>query len=177
MEKHPLAQFHFCPRCGSQQFVIHNALSRHCNNCGFTYYQNPRAATAAFIQNAKGELLVARRAKEPAKGTLDLPGGFVDNDETAEEGMAREIKEETGLCISPKHVEYMFSVPNIYNYSGMDIHTLDLFFFCRVGDEAVVKAADDAAELAWMPLRVLNPELFGLRSIRGAVSRFLVQNC
>ena len=104
MQKHPLEIFKFCPKCGSKDFEIHNALSRHCASCGFTYYQNPRASTAAFILNSKGELLVARRAKEPAKDTLDLPGGFVDNYENAEQGMAREIKEETGLEIAPKEV-------------------------------------------------------------------------
>ena len=113
---HPLEIFRYCPKCGSSDFEIHNALSRHCANCGFTYYQNPRASTAAFILNEEDELLVARRGKEPAKGTLDLPGGFVDNEENAEEGMVREIREETGLVISPAEVKYIFSIPNIYHY-------------------------------------------------------------
>lgn len=169
---HPLEVFKYCPKCGSSEFEIHNALSRHCTHCGFTYYQNPRASTAAFILNGQGDLLVARRAKEPAKGTLDLPGGFVDNYENAEQGMVREIHEETGIIVEPNEVEYLFSIPNIYRYSGMDIHTLDLFFFCRVGD-VEVKAADDAAELTWLPLREVYVERFGLRSIREAVHRFL----
>ena len=176
MKEHPLEVFHFCPKCGSSDFEIHNPLSRHCSNCGFTYYQNPRASTAAFILNKKGELLVAKRGKEPAKGTLDLPGGFVDNEETAEQGMVREILEETGLRINVDSVEYLFSIPNIYRYSGMDIHTLDLFFRCYVDEEsAVIKAADDAAELAWVPLNKVYVERFGLRSIRQAVHRFLVE--
>ena len=174
--QHPLELFHFCPKCGSSEFEIHNALSKHCANCGFTYYQNPRASTAAFILNGKGELLVARRAKDPAKGTLDLPGGFVDNYENAEQGMVREIEEETGLKVEADKVQYMFSSPKIYRYSGMDIHTLDLFFLCRVAEDAEVKAADDAAELRWLPLREVYVERFGLRSIREAVHRFLQQN-
>ena len=173
MKGHPLEVFRYCPKCGSGDFVIHNALSRHCANCGFTYYQNPRASTAAFILNGKGELLVARRGKEPAKGTLDLPGGFVDNNENAEQGMVREILEETGLVVPAEDVRYMFSIPNVYHYSGMDIHTLDFFFLCKVADDAEVKAADDAAELAWLPLRNVYVERFGLRSIREAVHRFL----
>lgn len=176
MKNHPLELFHFCPKCGSKDFEIHNALSRHCANCGFTYYQNPRASTAAFILNDKGELLVARRGKEPAKGTLDLPGGFVDNEENAERGMVREIKEETGLTISVDAVKYLFSIPNVYRYSGMDIHTLDFFFLCHVDDNAVVKADDDASELTWIPLSEIYVERFGLRSIREAVHRFLAQN-
>ena len=177
MKGHPLEVFRFCPKCGSENFEINNALSRHCSDCGFTYYQNPRASTAAFILNSKGELLIAKRAKEPAMGTLDLPGGFVDNAETAEQGMVREIKEETGLNIQPESIEYLFSIPNVYHYSGMDIHTLDLFFLCRVDDEQTVAAADDAAELAWLPLREVYVERFGLKSIRQAVHRFLARNC
>lgn len=173
MTHHPLDLFNYCPKCGSSDFEIHNALSKHCSHCGFTYYQNPRASTAAFIINGKGELLVAQRAKEPAKDTLDLPGGFVDNDENAEQGMVREIFEETGLRISTDNVKYLFSIPNVYHYSGMDIHTLDFFFLCKVADDAEVKAADDAAELAWLPLRNVYVERFGLRSIREAVHRFL----
>ena len=171
---HPLEPFKYCPKCGSDDFEIHSPLSRHCSHCGFTYYQNPRASTAAFILNERGELLVSRRAKEPAKDTLDLPGGFVDNNENAEQGMVREIAEETGLRVDPADLGYLFSVPNVYRYSGMDIHTLDMFFLCRVGD-VEVKAADDVAELTWLPLREVYVERFGLRSIREAVHRFLQQ--
>ena len=177
MSHHPLELFHFCPKCGSSDFEIHNALSKHCTNCGFTYYQNPRASTAAFILNGRGELLVARRGKEPAKDTLDLPGGFVDNEENAEQGMVREILEETGLHINADSVEYLFSIPNVYHYSGMDIHTLDLFFLCHVeGNDVTVEAADDAKGLAWVPLRDVYVECFGLCSIQQGVRRFLAEN-
>ncbi|MGN0258619.1 MAG: DNA mismatch repair protein MutT, partial [Bacteroides sp.] len=67
--EHPLSQFRYCPKCGSDRFVEHNGKSKHCDACGFTYYFNPSAATVAFILNERNELLVARRAKEPAKGT------------------------------------------------------------------------------------------------------------
>ncbi len=174
MQHHPLEIFRYCPKCGSELFEIHNFKSKHCSNCGFTYYQNPSSSTAAFILNSKGELLVVRRGKEPAKGTLDLPGGFVDNGESGEHGMIREIKEETGLDI--QEVKYLFSIPNIYRYSGMDIHTLDMFYLCHTDDETTL-AGDDAAECTWLPLREVYVERFGLRSIREAVHRFLQQNC
>jgi len=170
---HPLELFRYCPKCGSELFEVHNIKSKHCSNCGFTYYQNPSSATAAFILNSKGELLVVRRAKDPAKGTLDLPGGFVDNDETGEQGIIREIKEETGLVI--QQVEYLFSIPNIYRYSGMDIHTLDMFYLCHV-EEDEVRPADDVAECMWIPLGKVYVERFGLRSIRQAVHTFLQRN-
>ena len=76
--EHPLAQFLYCPECGSSHFEVNNEKSKKCADCGFVYYFNPSAATVALILNEKNELLVCRRAKEPAKGTLDLPGGFID---------------------------------------------------------------------------------------------------
>ena len=174
--KHPLDQFVFCPVCGSKRFEINNFKSKKCQDCGFTYYANPCAATAAFILNDRQELLVVRRAKEPAKGTLDLPGGFVDMYETAEEGMCREIKEETGLMV--QELQYLFSSPNVYLYSGMGVHTIDMDYLVRVKENMEVHAADDAAECLWIPLSEVNPDEFGLTSIRNAVIRFLKSiNC
>ncbi len=167
---HPLERFLCCPVCGSREFVVNNVKSKHCRACGFTYYANPSSATAAFIIR-DGCLLVARRGKEPAKGTLDLPGGFVDMDETAEEGMAREIREETGL--EARTMSYLFSIPNLYEYSGMTIHTLDMFYRVDVDADAVPRADDDAASLQWIPLGEVQPALFGLHSIRSGVERFL----
>ena len=84
IEEHPLAQFSYCPRCGSAHFEVHNIKSKQCADCGFVYYFNPSSATVALIENERGELLVCRRAKDPAKGTLDLPGGFIDMYETGD---------------------------------------------------------------------------------------------
>ena len=168
---HPLDHFHYCPVCGSRRWVENNFKSKRCEDCGFTYFANPCAATAAFILNSRNELLVVRRAKEPAKGTLDLVGGFVDMYETIEEGMCREIKEETGLEVTA--VTYLFSSPNQYLYSGMYIHTLDADFIVRVSDDVKPKAADDAADCLWIPVSEVNPADFGLLSIRHAVERFL----
>lgn len=170
---HPLEKFRFCPVCGSARWTEHNFKSKACQDCGFVYYANPSAATAAFILNPRNELLVVRRGKEPAKGTLDLVGGFVDMYETVEEGMRREIKEETGLEVS--EVTYLFTVPNQYLYSGMVIHTLDADFLVRVGADAKPKAADDAADCQWIPVDELEPARFGLTSIRRAVERFLAE--
>lgn len=151
-------------------FEIHNDKSKQCADCGFVYYFNPSAATVALILNERNELLVCRRAKEPAKGTLDLPGGFIDMAETGAEGVSREVKEETGMEVTK--TEYLFSLPNIYIYSGFPVHTLDLFFRCTVADTRHFKAMDDAADVFFVPLEEVRPEDFGLESIRKGVARF-----
>ena len=88
-----LDKFRYCPVCGSKHFEESTAKSKRCRNCGFEYFLNASSATAAFILNARGELLVERRKEEPGRGTLDLPGGFCDTGETLEEGMVREVLE------------------------------------------------------------------------------------
>ena len=129
---------------------------------------------AAFITNEKGELLVLTRKKDPGKGTLDLPGGFCDIAETAEEAIIREVKEETGLDVT--RAEYLFSEPNKYLYSGFNIPTLDIFYHCEVADTQQVKAMDDALEYVWMATDNIQTEQFGLRSIRNAVRRYVSGN-
>lgn len=164
---HPLDIFNYCPVCGKEGFVINNEKSKRCCGCGFVLYFNAISATVAVIINDKEEILVARRAKEPAKGTLDLPGGFADSMETAEEAVAREVLEESGMRVT--ETKYLFSLPNKYLYSGFEEHTLDMFFLCRTeaGDSPV--ANDDVEELIWMELDKIEPELFGLHSIRQGV--------
>ena len=167
---HPLEKFRFCPVCGSGHFEVNSEKSKRCGHCGFEYFFNPSASTVAVICNQKNELLVVERAKEPAKGTLDLPGGFADLYETAEEGVVREVREETGLevCVD----RFLFTLPNIYPYSGLDIHTMDLFFLCRVTG-GNIRAMDDAARAIWLPWERLRPEDFGLASIRKGISRLM----
>jgi len=170
---HPLEKFKFCPVCGSARWVENDFKSKRCEDCGFVYYANPSSATAALIVNERGELLVVRRVKEPAKDTLDLPGGFVDMGETIEQGMRREIAEETGLQVD--EMTYLFSIPNEYRYSDMVIHTIDCFFLVLVSDDVNPVGADDAADAHWIPLKDLHTEDIGLKSIRQGVERFLAE--
>jgi len=163
--------FTHCPVCGSTRFVLNNEKSKRCEACNFVFYMNASAAVAAFIVNDAGDLLVCRRGKEPAKGTLDLPGGFIDANETAEEAVKREIAEE--LQATVVEAKYLFSLPNEYEYSGLLIPTLDMIFACTVESVENLKAGDDVAECFFMPLHEINPELFGLQSIRKAVALFL----
>jgi len=172
--EHPFRDFAFCPKCGSTRFIENNEKSKRCTDCGFIYYFNSSAAVVAVIENNKGELLVARRAKDPARGTLDLPGGFVDMFETAEEAVKREVEEETGLSVNLPH--YLFSIPNIYLYSGFEVHTVDLFFKCQIKDFNGLKAQDDVSELLFIAKEKLDPGHFGLISIQKAIKKLVSEN-
>lgn len=168
---HPLHLFHHCPQCGSDAFCENDERSKRCPACGFVFYHNASASTVAVIIDEGGRLLIARRALEPAKGTLDLPGGFVDPGESIEEGCLREVREETGAEAMLER--YLFSLPNTYRFSGFDVHTTDAFFLVKLKPGQVLRPNDDAAELFWARPEELSPDDFGLLSIREGIRRLL----
>ena len=168
---HYLDHFTHCPHCGSADFRINDERSKRCADCGFVYYHNASASTVAVVIDDRRNLLVCRRALEPAKGTLDLPGGFVDPGETLETGCLRELREETGC--EGTIARYLFSDTNIYEYSGFKIHTTDAFFLIKLSNASKIQAMDDAESLFWMPLSEIHPEDFGLLSIRRGVERII----
>ena len=121
--------FKYCPACGSGDISFGDIKKIGCRDCSFTYYHNVAAAVAAILQYDK-KIVLIERAKDPGKGKLDLPGGFVDPKESAEEAVKREIKEELGIDL--REPGYLGSYPNIYKYEGVIYHTCDLFFYCKI---------------------------------------------
>jgi len=103
----------------------------YCPGCGFTYYHNVAAAAGCFVDNGRG-ILFLTRAREPQRGRLDVPGGFVEPGEGLLEGLRRECREETGLDFAPERARLLASFPNRYPYKGIDYNTCDVFFTVRL---------------------------------------------
>lgn len=88
-------------------------LPRHnCNNCGFISYQNPKIIVGCF-PIWKNEVMLCRRGIEPRLGFWNLPGGFMELNETIEMGAVREMKEETGVDVKIIGLHSIFSVPQV----------------------------------------------------------------
>lgn len=150
--------FKFCPRCGASQLRQQPRNLVECPACDFHFYRNPAVAVAAIIVDADKRILLIRRAKDPAKGKLALPGGFVDFDETAESALHREISEELGLAL--QSISYLTSHPNQYLYREVTYPVLDLFFVCRpVATEASLMRSE-VESVCW-----LEPDEVDLREI------------
>lgn len=164
---HPLEAFGYCPRCGSSDFGRSDSKSLYCAACGLRYYINMSAATAVVIYDALGRVLFTRRKYDPAKGKLDLPGGFIDLGETAEEAIQREVQEELGIPL--KNLTFLGTFPNQYEYSHVLYQTLDIVFVAEAEGLELLKAADDVESVEFRKATEVKPEEIGLESIRRVV--------
>ncbi|MBR1536674.1 MAG: NUDIX domain-containing protein [Treponema sp.] len=132
--------FNFCPSCGSKNIKNVNMRKWLCSECGFDLYNNVAAAVGLVIKNGEGKILLEKRAKEPRKGFLAFPGGFVDPDESAEEACIRECREEIG--VEPVSLKYIASFPNTYDYKNIRYKTCDIFFEAVLPENAKLKAQE-----------------------------------
>lgn len=168
--RHPLDAYAFCPHCGSSAFLVQDFKSKRCKDCGFQVFMNAAASCVAIIQDAQGRVLITRRAREPYKGMLDFPGGFVDIGEDIQKALKRELQEETSLNITESR--FLFSIPNVYPYGGLDVHTLDFFFLCKAEiPKGGIKASDDVQEAFFMSLENLKEEDIGPKSMKECLRR------
>ena len=144
--------FNFCPACGGRH--IQNVKMRKwlCADCGFDLYNNVASAVGLIICDDAGRVLLEKRGKEPRKGFLAFPGGFVDPDETAEEAALRECMEEIG--VEPEKITYLCSFPNSYEYKKILYKTCDLFFEAKLPAGAVLSAQEgEVTALEWKSVR------------------------
>ncbi|MGL4914660.1 MAG: NUDIX hydrolase [Aeromonas allosaccharophila] len=158
----------FCPKCGDQTLLSISHKECRCD-CGFHFFQNVAAAVMVALC-WQDEVLVAVRDRNPGKGLLDLPGGFVDPCESLEGALVRELQEELGLDVSGQPCTYLGSFPNIYPYDGITYHTCDTFFTITLTEKPVIQPADDVANCHWMKLDSLCFSRFAFTSTRSAVT-------
>jgi NAD+ diphosphatase len=93
------SDYKFCPRCAAELTAKEQGgrVRSFCANCQFTHWNNPLPVVAALIQHGD-QILLARNAAWPPK-VFALITGFLESGETAEEGIRREVKEETNLDV------------------------------------------------------------------------------
>jgi ADP-ribose pyrophosphatase YjhB (NUDIX family) len=109
------ANLNHCSRCGD--LLMYGPIEAEtrdrleCPSCGFIAYVNPRMVVSTLPITDEGKVVLIRRAIEPGYGQWAQPGGFLEIDETAQEGAARETLEETGLMVEPTNIVGVYSRP------------------------------------------------------------------
>lgn len=138
----------YCHLCGEKLDAKGTGVWR-CTGCGVDLYDNPKPCADIALFTKQGKLLLSRRARNPEKGKFDLPGGFVDVEETIEQALARELKEELGL--SPGQYTppvYFKSRTHKYEYGTQVYDNIVLMFMATLMvDEAELSPQDDVAEI------------------------------
>ena len=141
----------FCPKCGQEKLIWNGVSKFSCSHCDFVLYHNTAAAVAVIIKHGDA-LFFTVRNQEPGKGKLDLPGGFCDPEESAEETCARELDEELELKIDLKKLRYLGSRPNIYPYKNINYNTMDLFYLYEVAQKFEIKLEESEISAGiWIP--------------------------
>lgn len=113
-----------CSYCGTA-YAPDLPWPRLCAHCGETTWLNPLPVGLVMMpileEDGRTGLLMVRRGIEPQAGLLGLPGGFIEEGESWQEGAIRELREETGLVAdvsevslvdvlsAPRHVILMFA--------------------------------------------------------------------
>jgi ADP-ribose pyrophosphatase YjhB (NUDIX family) len=106
----------FCSHCGCE--VVHkvpegDSLQRAvCDACGHIQYQNPKIVVGCLPVYGD-RILMCKRAIEPRYGLWTLPAGFMENNESAAEGAAREAMEEANAKVEIEDLYTVYSIPHI----------------------------------------------------------------
>ncbi len=126
-------------------------------------YQNTAGATAVVLYH-QDQVLFTVRNEEPAKGKLDLAGGFIDQEETAEDCIKRELMEELRININTDLLKYLGSEPNTYNYKNITYPTIDLYFAYPITPVTFDFNMSEIRELKWLNINDLEIDQLAFKS-------------
>ena len=111
----------YCSNCGENvtlKIPEGDLVERNCcSNCGMIHYVNPKVIVGSLIWS-DDKILLAKRAIPPRKNFWTIPAGFLELNESAENGAKREVVEETNAKIK---MERLFAVISIVHISQVYI--------------------------------------------------------
>lgn len=160
-----------CGRCGAPGISFDGGKRYECQACGWVFFVNPCAAVAVILE-VDGKVLFTVRAHGPGAGMLDLPGGFVDADESAEDALRRELAEELGVDLPADRLRYIGSFPNRYTYAGVTYDTVDAIFTARLDTPPTVRDHDELADIELLAPAGIDMDRIAFASIRAAIGAF-----
>jgi len=83
-----------------------------CDHCEFIHYENPKIVVGSVVRH-EGKILLCRRAIEPRKGYWTIPAGYMELNETPEDGACREAMEEANADLNLSELLAVYTVPRL----------------------------------------------------------------
>jgi len=119
-------------------------------------------------------VLLIQRKYEPFKGSWAIPGGFVLEDESLEEAVARELQEETGITVNYLEQLYTFGEPK--RDPRQRIISVSYFGLVKAAQYQELKASTDAENAKWFSIKKLPALAFDHKQILSmAIDRLRVK--
>ncbi len=141
----------YCPHCGSLALSTDDGNQYHCGQCDFEMFRNVAAAVGVVLIY-KQQVLLVKRSKAPQAGMWDLPGGFVNAHESAEQALRRECQEELSIKLNIQ-LDYLGAWPNLYAYKGQEYPTLDIFYTATLASQPRLTADNtEVHDVTWVSL-------------------------
>ncbi|HYE40230.1 MAG TPA: NUDIX domain-containing protein [Ramlibacter sp.] len=119
----------------------------------------PVFVTVDAVVRIADEVLLIRRGRAPGKGLLALPGGFIEQRETAYQSAVRELEEETGFALLPSEMEHACKAMRVFDHPDRSQRgrVITHAFYFDLGERLrpEIAGSDDAAEARWVPIAEL----------------------
>ncbi|MCA9384006.1 NUDIX domain-containing protein [Candidatus Dojkabacteria bacterium] len=169
--KSPSELYHYCSVCGSDAVNDSSKLSCTNGDCATVIYLNPSPSVQVFLINRSNQILIVKRAKDPMKGLYDLPGGFVDGDESFESALSREVHEELGISDQLEY-KYLCSAPDKYYYKGINLDVVVVTFIARVSDIVIEKIdKNEISDIKWIDIDKVEIDTLAFENSRYALTQ------
>ena len=164
-----MTRFKYCPQCGKYGIQQGTTASVACSSCGYVYYHSPVAAVVGIVE-CGNQIVITRRANEPHKGMLALPGGFIEYQEDLESALVRELREELGVAATIS--KYLASFGSRYLFRDVLYFTTVAYFIVKVSDMSGAKANDDIDQFLLLRPKELNESELAFEADRSALEKY-----